>query len=214
MNIHRLLETKNLSQYTLSKKSGLPLSTVKKIITGKNKIENCSGKTLRALANALDCTIEELLDMSFDTYTPNLHDFPSKNDYYREVIGNRKNVVIAKESAANYLHLSNQDLDKNVYVYSSNKLPEPFVVTKVDNFNDLNYSKVDGVLVTSVDQTINDLLTDNESDEQVIRESLATYYFDNNESFDNLAINSVNEKAFEYYADQAIHYYDESEEDE
>lgn len=213
MNIYKVLETKKLNQYTLAKKSGLPLSTVKKIITGKNKIENCSGRTLRALANALDCTIEELLNMSFDTNTPNVQDFPNKKDYYKKVIGDRKNVVIAKESAANYLHLSNQDLDRNVYVYSSNYLPEPFIVTKVDNFNNLDYSKVNGLLVTSVDQTINDLLTDKESDEQVIRESLATYYFDNDESFDNLKINSVNEEVFKYYADQAIHYYDESEDE-
>lgn len=209
MNIKDLLEKNNLTQYTLSKKSGVPLSTVKKIVSGKQKIENCSGKTLRLLSSCLGISIEELLETSFDIVFPSLGEFSNKNDYYKKILINRKNVVLAKESASDYLHLSNSNLDENIYVYSSSDLPKPFVAKKVANFHDLDYSNIDGVLVTTVDQTVNDLLEDDSSDPQAIYESLASYYFDNNESFEGLNIYEVNEEKFVYYSEGAKHYYDE-----
>ncbi len=209
MNIQDLLNNKKLNQYTLSKKSGMPLSTVKKIVSGKHKIENCSGKTLLAISKALDCSIEDLLNVSFEPLSQSINDFTNKDEYYKTMIGNRKNVVLAKESASDYLHLSNQNLDEKIYVYSSSDLPKPFVVKKVNNFACIEYEKIDGLLVTSTNQTINDLLQDEESNAQTIYESLANYYFNNNESYDGLKIDKVNESQFEYYANEAKHYYDE-----
>lgn len=78
MNINELLKQKNMTKYKLSKRSGVPFTTVSEIASGKTKIENCTGATLFKLANALDVTIEDLIAgsvihrSSFDTYKSNV----------------------------------------------------------------------------------------------------------------------------------------------
>ena len=66
-----------------------------------------------------------------------------------------------------------------------------------------------GLLCTTVNQTINDLLRA-DGDNQVIQESLATVYYKNGESFDSLRIDDDLRPAFEQYKDWAIEYYDEA----
>lgn len=61
MHISEMLKQKNMTKYRLSKKSGVPFTTVSEITTGKTKIENCTGSTLFKLARALDVTVEDLL---------------------------------------------------------------------------------------------------------------------------------------------------------
>ena len=202
MNIYDLLQKNDLNQYSLSKKSGIPLSTVKKIVTGKHSIEKCTAKTVKLLSEALNCSMEELMEVTFEQQTISSMYFKFKRDYYKQMLKNRKNVVLYKESASQYLCLSNFNLDDNVYVYSCCDLPKPFVVKKVDSFKGIDYKVVDGILVTDTNQTINDLLKDENSDEQTIYESLAMYYFKNNQSFDGLMIDN--------YADGAIEYYDDN----
>lgn len=209
MNIYDLLQKNDLNQYSLSKKSGIPLSTVKKIVTGKHSIEKCTAKTVKLLSEALNCSMEELMQVTFREQPITNTTFSSKHEYYKQMLKNRKNVILSKESASQYLNLSNSNLDPSIYVYSCNNLPEPFVVEKVDNFKNLNYKIIDGVLVTDTNQTINDLLKDENSDQQTIYESLSTCYFKNNNSFDGLKIDKVNENRFEYFADGAKEYYDE-----
>ena len=51
------------------------------------------------------------------------------------------------------------------------------------------YLNSDGVLCTTVNQAINDMLSDYDNiDELAFLEALSNYYFANNESFDNLKI--------------------------
>ena len=66
-----------------------------------------------------------------------------------------------------------------------------------------------GLLCTTVNQTINDLLRA-DGDNQVIQESLATVYYTNGESFDSLRIDDDLISAFEHYKNWAIEYYDEA----
>ena len=65
-----------------------------------------------------------------------------------------------------------------------------------------------GLLCTTINQTINDLLRA-DGDNQVIQESLATVYYANGESFDSLHIDTELIPIFEHYKDWAIEYYDE-----
>ena len=209
MNISTVLKNNDLSIYSLSKESGVPLGTVKKIINGKYDIGKCAAQTVRKLAEALNCTMEELLDMSFIKSIPSLSSFPTKTDYYREMMTNRKNLILAKESALEYLGLSSSNLDEHVYVYGCNDLSDPFVVNKVSNFKNLSYQNSNGILVTSVDQTINDMLEDPSADQQHILEALSTYYFEHDESFDGLRIKPENAEPFKQYSNDAVSYYDE-----
>ena len=55
-------------EQNLSKKiSGVPKTTIIDICSGKSSIGNCSAKNVYAIATAMDCTVEFLLNMSADT---------------------------------------------------------------------------------------------------------------------------------------------------
>ena len=55
-----LLEQKKISAYALSKKSGIPYSTISDIVNGKTDIKNVSARILYNLSKALDVTMEQL----------------------------------------------------------------------------------------------------------------------------------------------------------
>lgn len=58
-----LLSYKKLTIYSLSKKSGIPKTTLADIASGKTNILDCSGKTLLAISKSLNISIEELLTL-------------------------------------------------------------------------------------------------------------------------------------------------------
>ena len=75
MNCSFILEEEGLTIYECSKISGIPYSTLSDIIKGKTPMERISFKTARALAKALDISMEELYDrtnvpkrMSFENF--------------------------------------------------------------------------------------------------------------------------------------------------
>ena len=61
MDLEKLLHEKHITRYRLSKKSGIPQSTIADICIGKTRIEKCSGDTLYRIAKALDMSMESLV---------------------------------------------------------------------------------------------------------------------------------------------------------
>lgn len=119
-----------------------------------------------------------------------------KHDYYQQALAGTDK-VLCRESAAEYLNLSNGNFGKNIeyYLYPEAVGREVIVVN--------------GILCTSVDQTINDLLEDKESDEQVLLESLGNYFYENQGSFKGLKIKPGNQERFAELEQAAISYYDD-----
>ena len=76
------------------------------------------------------------------------------------------------------------------------------------SLENLECEKRNGLVCTTANQTIIDLLEQND-DEQIITESLANYYEENNESFDGLKIPMHLQSRFEKYRVWAIEYYEE-----
>lgn len=68
MDLQTLLEQRNISKYQLSKISGVPKTTIMDICAGRSNIERCSAKTVRQIATALNCTMEELMELSAPSY--------------------------------------------------------------------------------------------------------------------------------------------------
>ena len=60
MSLKKYLKSHNISMYRLSKISGVPKTVIIDICSGKSLLENCTTKTAFLIANALDCTVEEL----------------------------------------------------------------------------------------------------------------------------------------------------------
>lgn len=61
MTLQLLLEQRNMTKYSLSKISGVPKTTIIDICAGKSAIEKCSAKTIKQIATALNCTMEEIM---------------------------------------------------------------------------------------------------------------------------------------------------------
>lgn len=68
MNLRTLLGVKNMSMYRLAQVSGVPKTTVIDICTGKSSIENCKAGTVFQLAQALNCTMEDLMKIDTSNY--------------------------------------------------------------------------------------------------------------------------------------------------
>lgn len=111
MYLQTMLDQKNITKYHLSKISGVPKTTVIDICSGKSSLDRCSAKTVYQIAQALGCTMEEL--MLLDTPT----DFNTKTGlpvdksylecglpaYLQESINKMKEAWHLIDSGAEYL---------------------------------------------------------------------------------------------------------------
>ena len=72
------MEEKNLTQYQLSKNSGVPYTTVNDICSGRTRLEKCSAKTVYRLSKELGIPMETLLEpylnkrISFEGFKSNV----------------------------------------------------------------------------------------------------------------------------------------------
>lgn len=117
-----------------------------------------------------------------------------KAQYFCNVLTNT-NYVLCLVSAAEYLGLCNWTTEPQIYVY-----------TKEDcERNHIQTASKSGLYYTTVNQTINDLLSDDTIDEQVILEALADQFYKND--YADLDILPYNRKRFEELKPFAEHYY-------
>jgi len=89
--IDELLKKKNISRYRLSKESGVPMTTVTDICSGKADLESCAAGTLYKIAQTLGVTVDLILEnnrishtdyrCSFETFKSNTcHQVKDKGD--------------------------------------------------------------------------------------------------------------------------------------
>lgn len=76
------------------------------------------------------------------------------------------------------------------------------------SFEGIECEERNGLMCTTVNQTIIHLLEQN-GDAQIITESLANYFDENNESFDGLEVSEHLQSKFEKYKVWAVEYYEE-----
>ena len=89
MIINEILYKKNMSMYALSKKSGVPNTTIRNICSGKTTLRKCSVDSLYKISKALDVTIEDLIEgedklntIDYDTFRSNTqHKLKRMGDY-------------------------------------------------------------------------------------------------------------------------------------
>ena len=62
MNLADLLSRQGITKYNLSKRSGVPYTTLSDICSGKTSLEKCSAGTVYRLAKELHMPMEELLE--------------------------------------------------------------------------------------------------------------------------------------------------------
>lgn len=77
----------------------------------------------------------------------------------------------------------------------------------VDNFDGIDYVHYGDVLCSTVNQAINDMLSDENSDEVILAEALSDHYHLNGKSFVGLNIRPENMQRFEEMKEWAMEYY-------
>lgn len=133
---------------------------------------------------------------------PNLH------DTIRNTLINQ-DCIVAFETASDFLGTNKMAYRPRLCVYSLNELNIPCVECKiVPSYDGLDIVEIDGLTCTSPSQTIIDLLR-YDRDPQVTIEAIADWYFTHNESYDGLEIPEDIKEAFDDYAEDAIHYFDD-----
>ena len=63
MTFEEYLKKRNITQYSLSKITGVPKSTINDICSGKSIIGNCSARTIKLLADGLGCSMEDIMEL-------------------------------------------------------------------------------------------------------------------------------------------------------
>lgn len=81
MIVNDLLEKKNMSRYRLSKESGVAMTTITDICSGKAELDKCAAGTLHKIAKVLGVTVDLILEnnsaakadyrCSFETFKSN-----------------------------------------------------------------------------------------------------------------------------------------------
>ena len=67
--LRELLKEKNMSVYALSRRAALPYTTVNELVLGKKQISSCSVRTVAALAEGLDMSMDEFYALACGTRT-------------------------------------------------------------------------------------------------------------------------------------------------
>jgi hypothetical protein len=143
--------------------------------------------------------------------TATSNDFLTNRAWHRAVLDGQE-VILRHTSALEHLELFFGYMnEKTIDVYAKNPLPFDNICYRlVDTFNGIDTVRFGSVLCTSVNQTVNDMLSDFDNiDEQALVEGLSHYYYTHGESFDGLDIKPENIERFNSIKDWAIEYYDE-----
>ena len=138
-------------------------------------------------------------------------DFLGNRTWFSTVVGG-KDLVLRRTSALECLELFVGYLNESqidVYAKESGEY-ENINYHIVDSFDNLDIVDVWDIKCTSINQTINDMLSDFDNiDEQSLVEGLATYYYLHGDSFDGLEIDSQNQAVFDSIKEWAIEYHSE-----
>ena len=62
MTINELMENRNITQYRLSKDSGIAYTTINDICSGKAQLEKCSAETIYRISKVLGVSMESLVE--------------------------------------------------------------------------------------------------------------------------------------------------------
>lgn len=136
-------------------------------------------------------------------------DYITNRAWLRDAIGDDE-LILCGVSALEYLQLFVGYInEKEIDVYSKNKgVYENINYHIVDTFEGIEVVRFGNVLCTSLNQTINDMLSDYDNmDELALTEAVSNYYHSNGKSFNGLEINPSNIKYFDIVKEAAIEYY-------
>lgn len=134
--------------------------------------------------------LQPIILQDTDVYNKSLY----KTQYLRKMIENT-DYVLCSVSAAEYLGLYSGTFETEISVFKKQDCIK----------HHIEFAENHNLLFTTINQTINDLLSDDTMDDQVIYESLANEFCKN--QYANLVITPENQQAFQHYKQGAEEYF-------
>lgn len=118
------------------------------------------------------------------------------------------NCIVCMESAADLLGYSNGGFRPQIYVYSTKEFKQPYIKCfLVDDLSSIPYIEKNGIKVSPISNAIVDMLEKDSTDPQILYETFANYYNDNNDSYSGLNIpKKLYVKARHYQKEGASYY--------
>jgi len=135
----------------------------------------------------------------------------TSRQWHRAIVGG-SGMILRHTSALEFLELFSGYLSENrIDVYAKRQgNHENINYFVVETYDGIEYETFGNVLCASINQTINDMLSDFENiDEQSLVEGLSRYYYEHGKSFDRLVIAPENVDLFDRIKKWALAYYDE-----
>ena len=125
-----LVKKSDITGYKLSKKSGIPYTTISELLTGKKDINKKSAETVLRLAEALNCSIADILNPVFvmDGVSGKCNGvsyiWKRKNDYMvlETTYKKKKRVIETKYKLQDFAR--REDYDQLAFLYISPLLRE------------------------------------------------------------------------------------------
>lgn len=129
-------------------------------------------------------------------------------DVYKTLL-NGIDCIVCKESAADLLGYSNGGFRSKIDIYTLQECNLPYLNCHVvRDLSKIDVQDFHEIKVVPIEQTIVDLLQDDNSDDQIIFESIANYYYKNNLSFSNIKPPKNLVKKFKFYSEEGKKYYE------
>lgn len=158
MIINELMDKENMSRYRLSKESGVPMTTITDICSGKANLDRCAAGTLYRIAKVLGVTVDAILDETHkdsEDYRCSFETFKSNTCHHVKDMGDLDFIIetlkadeIRRLYKRRWFRESLYLLAMVDYLSRINGLPE------CTNYNDIRSQKLEkphfsaGVLVT------------------------------------------------------------------
>lgn len=118
--------------------------------------------------------------------------------------------IVAFESAADMMGLSNGGYREKIQIYTTEMIVDDEIECYlVKSYDDIDFFMYHGdIKCTTENQTIIDMLKNENSDEQILAETLGNYYYENDQSFQKLNIPNKLRDKFDKYSEWGKEYYD------
>ena len=117
--------------------------------------------------------------------------------------------VVCLESSADLLGYSNGGFRSKIKIYTEKDYNLPYLECHIVNdLSKISFINSNGIRVTPIEQTMLDLLKNEQSDDQIILETFANYYFENDNSFAKINPPKELVKRFTYFKKEGSLYYD------
>ena len=117
--------------------------------------------------------------------------------------------IICLESASDLLGYSNGGYRDKISIYTDKLISLPYIDCHVvEDLSKIEYENYYGLKVTPIEDTIIDLLKNEDTDTEILIETFANYYFENNENYSKINPPRNLVKKFNYYKEEGARFYD------